>query len=274
VAVARYDGLGRLEYLEPASPEGEGTRLSPTWIAHVSPYEQRVSVWSAAEVVPPAEPPYQVVTRAVYDGLGRLSQLARRRPLTSSLGYVEAEFRHQTTSYDGLGTVSRQSDWTAAPDWGFANATVVKRSDPFGRPEVVQRSDDSQTTTTFVGRRRADVRGGLPEAELEAKARTVTDYDARGNPVRVLEERDVRSLGDPDDEPLTDEFVVSEHAFDVADRLQWVRVTGAEGAQERELEHDPRGFLTRESHPELGIGANDYVAYCRHDGLGRPRGRF
>ncbi len=281
VTLADYDGAGRLVYLEPTETDGADVRLSPTWITYNTPYEQLVSLWDVDDVVPPAEPDPQVVTRAVYDGLGRLSHLARRRALTTSPGYAEGDFRHKTYSYDGLGIVKRESDWTQAPIWDETSSTVVKRADPFGRPQVVQRSDGSITSTTYTGTRRVDVVVGVPDGEVLPQARTVTDLDARGNPERVLEEKDVANGLALPDPGTTDDFVISQYEYDAGDRLVSASVTGEtaheppqqpqEVTQERSFTYDPRGFLTREEHPELGTGPNDFIFHCQHDAFGRPR---
>ena len=124
----------------------------------------------------------QTSARFAYDGLGRISMEAIRIPGTSSLGYVESEFRHKTYRYDGTGTVWRESDWLAYPCFGLSSdnpwcdsyqdaATLVAKVDPLGRPEHVISSDGSEMVTSYSGGRRQEIRVGSGDGSVPLRSR-------------------------------------------------------------------------------------------------------
>jgi RHS repeat-associated protein len=261
IALIEYDHIGRVTHIDPTSSE-----MSDTWLSYTGMKQTEVSVENSSGA-------QQVVSRYDYDGLGRVTHEAKRQVGKAALSYAEQDFLHRTFRYDGRGTQWRVSNWKDTPDWstGDSGADIVKTVDPFGRTEKLKLSDGSISEVVYSGVSRTDGRikdpGGAP-----LRSRTVTDLDARGNVIRVLEEKDLTTLNDDLENPPPADFVISIHAYDVGDRLTNVSITGLDGNQNQVTQHraftyDARGFLTSETYPELGPGS---IAFCLHDATGTP----
>jgi YD repeat-containing protein len=108
---------------------------------------------------------------------------------------------------------------------------------------------------------------------------TITEADARGNTTRVREDRLIECSGPfrstcSDQSEDTESFIISEHEYDLADRLTRVTIRGlipgtaTEETQSRSFDYDRRGFLYSESHPEHAGLSTTYSSFTAS---GQPR---
>ncbi len=253
-----YDAIGRVTHLTPTSAALAETTLS---------YPSTSWTWTEVSVEGSSDP----VATYYYDGLGRLEHVQQLVPKASPTD--PTLYRHKTFRYDGAGNLWRESDWLRAACYGNAedppecgslfpdSYTLTPTYDPFGRPERVEGSGGSDTSpasltsTFYTGVERVEtILSNLQNGE--ALSRTITHMNARGNPIRVYEDRDATTLEYPSGTNDWQSFIISEHNYDLADRLTQVDVTGENGSsaasQTRTFGFDARGFATSEHHPELG----------------------
>ncbi|MFV2074303.1 MAG: hypothetical protein ACC742_16880, partial [Thermoanaerobaculales bacterium] len=197
----------------------------------------------------------ELVATYDYDGIGRLARVGQRLPGAGD------QFRYKSFRLDGVGNTWRESDWAASGD---AAATVIITIDPFGRAEKSVVSDGAGTESVYTATRRSDVRV-FSSGGTNPVVRSVTDRDARGNVIRVLEDKKPTTLAEDLENPSTGDFVISDHDFDLMGRMTDVWVSGTGGVQHRLFTYDSRGLLTSETHPERGV-----VSYCNHSAAGAP----
>lgn len=277
LASITYDGIGRVVGLEPTSGHDSSSPTSPflaaTWLEYPTPNQTEVYIQDGAGDTSSADA--LLVARYDYDGLGRLSHVQQRLPNPASHSEV---LRHKSLSYDGMGHTWREADWLASEDDGTGPATETRCFDPFGRPERVVSSDGSATRTSYDGASRTET-FLTNEADSRVLQRTITELNARGSQVRVLEDRSIDCSGPfpstcSELDETTDDFIISEHGFDLADRLTSVTVkgldpvSGGQQAQTRTFTYDPRGFLVSETHPEHAGLATTYSSFTAS---GQPR---
>ncbi len=254
LALVDYDAIGRVTLLRPTGPDGEPPYFAETGFAYPSTTHTEVSVGGT------------LVASYDYDALGRLEHVEQILPNPDAP--AAPLFRHKTFRRDGVGQVWRESDWLPVECSGSpgddpscaasyaSSRTLTPRFDPFGRAERVEGSDGSVTTASYSGVSR--VESTLADLGATALRHTVTDLDARGNPRVVAEDRVV---GGP--------AVESAYAYDLADRLTQVTVSGEHGgapvSQARSFAFDARGFATGEMSPEGGT-----VAHSAWSATGMP----
>ncbi|MCP4898667.1 MAG: RHS repeat-associated core domain-containing protein [bacterium] len=255
VATIEYDAIGRPIYMYPTSDE-----VAETYLDYPTMNVTEVEL----ENDDPDGPRVQVA-RYQYDRLGRIKHVMQRLPRPGT----EGAYRNKTFQFDGVGNQWWESDWA---EFAYFNeddkATRALTFDPFGVAEHTIASDGSGVYTFFSGPRRVESLATDTDGTTVLK-RTITYSDARGNTLKVLEDREINCTSpdpvDCTDTENTDDFIISSYSYDVADRLTGVTVSGTEGSQSRSFTYNELGFLNAETHPEL----SDQVSYGQYDALGR-----
>lgn len=251
-----YDGLGRLAWEKPQSGHD-------AWTEHLH-------------------------KKATGSGMLQLARVeVRERANGSETGAVRSE---RWLHFDGLGRVAYDRiklpgvGWTKvhgvynAMGWPFAISqrhpdsdpdpqlaeTKYFDYDPFGWPGFIRPPDGSAHDVTFsyAGVRAVTrtVKVGSSwngSSVVETPSATTHVYDRQGRLKRVKEPA---AGGSPAYEAVYD--------YDAAGRMTKVTMkpqSGGGTTQHRNFTYDGRGFLTAESHPEVG------VVYSDHDALGNPR---
>jgi YD repeat-containing protein len=229
-----YDSLGRLNLEKPATTTNRKA-------------QNRIEFSSNATTVDVFEEDSAGTTlrkrTLALDGLGRVKSETRALPSTSATAF-------RTWEYDALGRI------TALSAWGNQTPAVMTHYeyDHLGRVSAQTAPDGSVTTFDFTGARLASVTSSVrtsltadPQFNQFTNATTTTEYDGKGRAVKVTEASDA----------------VTTYSYDVADRLIAVCADKTAGVctQERSFEYDNRGFLTEETHPELGSAGNGSTTY-------------
>ncbi|HWW62516.1 MAG TPA: RHS repeat-associated core domain-containing protein [Thermoanaerobaculia bacterium] len=173
-----------------------------------------------------------------YDALGRLHREKR---------LIESEWVYRDTEYDDRGFRKSASVWTKAPLSGPypapTNVTAFGDYDIFGRARQVTAPDSSVSTVIFSGISSVTRFANIALAVgSEAAVPTYEKYDRFGRLIEVDES------SAPDGS-----LISSKYEYDAAGRLTSAK-TGVAPAptQTRTFAYDSRGFLTQETHPELG----------------------
>jgi RHS repeat-associated protein len=127
-----------------------------------------------------------------------------------------------------------------------AKGTQYLFYDPFGRPAAIVAADGKPTYFTYHGVRRVVRSQRVWNGTREAPVNTTEEYDGLGRLRRMIE---------PDG-------TITRYAYDAAGRLSMViNNAGANNYQTRTFHFDGRGFLTRESYPELGPNPQNPLTY-------------
>jgi RHS repeat-associated protein len=247
----RYDALGRLTF------ERMGTTdLSTVYQYHLGkrPAELRMG---RGEI-----PSAQMETHYRFDGLGRLIETCSRLPGGDAWGA-------EKIGYLGDGSVAWVTDrHPVGPtiDNGCPNAakalpprgyTRNESYDAFGRPREVIAPDGRRTDISYHGVRSKVVTVNEVARELGSATGTAKrseEYDSAGRIVAVHEFS------------IENAQVKTAYAYDVLGQLREVVIAPGGVKQTRTFEHDGRGFLVSEVHPEI----SGSVSYDEHDSLGNP----
>lgn len=176
------------------------------------------------------------LTRQVYDGLGRRMREERRMPTASGTEEVE-----RTSTFDILGRPLATGVWTTDGGGMTAAATKFEDYDIFGRPGKIVQPDNTQTTLAYGGDRWRSQTVAIQTASGPADSSRTEWRDGLGR-LTVLEEP----------------FLSTSHVYDPTGNLSLVCVNdgntnarncGGQG-QRRVFEHDGRGLMIQERHPE------------------------
>ncbi len=182
-----------------------------------------------------------------FDGFGRVAE--ERRTMPDDATSV------RTTDWNSRGWIDQRSEWyqegTAAPQ------TLFRQYDPFGRPGSITLPDGQQITVDYKGvsfrKTTAHVLVLDPTTQQPTVGDAVTKelYDRFGRLAQVYDPEGTRTS----------------YGYDAMDDLTLVQENDlGSPTQTRSFAYDGRGFLTSESHPELGTS----VLYSRFDPLGNP----
>ncbi|MEM7482129.1 MAG: RHS repeat-associated core domain-containing protein [Acidobacteriota bacterium] len=195
------------------------------------------------------------LTRSIlaYDELGRPVEERRRLPA----GFAVRRFAH-----DPAGQLLSTSEWGSDGPSGFV--TRFEDYDSLGRPARVVRPDDSVIRFTYFGDRRVDQTVDVHTASGSQESHRQEIRDGLGRLVLVREP--AGEGGAP---------VTTTYAYDRGDRLTRVCIDDADDdpgnpctGQERSFTYDRRGFISSETHPELGTGSPGTLRYPAYDPLG------
>ncbi|MFP3941909.1 MAG: hypothetical protein ACLF0P_16565, partial [Thermoanaerobaculia bacterium] len=242
-----YDLLGRIASESPGA--GEAKTLST--------YANATSTSPARVVIRRQAPSGETLTRGEVelDGFGRVARELRSLPDGS-----RAERRTRTNS---LGQVLDRGEWEPEGEpVEERSRTRFRGHDPFGRPGTVTLPDGQEIGITYRG-----------ESSRTIRVPVATDLDPSGEPVtenaQTLEVYDrfgrLQELREP---PLADgSRTRTLYRYDGLDNLTRVDMNAGKSlVQTRLFSYDGRGFLTFESHPELGAA----LRYSEYDPLGNP----
>jgi RHS repeat-associated protein len=183
-----------------------------------------------------------------FDGFGRVAEERRTMPAgTKSV---------RTTDWNSRGWIDQRSEWHQ--EGAAAPQTLFRQYDPFGRPGSITLPDGQKITIDYSGvSSRAitvKVATSLDQATdqpILANATTTEVYDRFGRLAQV-------------DDP---EGTRTSYGYDAMDDLTLVQENDpGPPKQTRSFAYDGRGFLTSETHPELGTS----VLYSKFDPLGNP----
>jgi hypothetical protein len=192
-------------------------------------------------------------SRHEIDALGRVIRETMPRPVDPAESPQPQvwESRRETV-YNILGWQTEVTE--------LGTATTLPRTifthDNFGRVKTATGPDGSLTTFTYTGIRAKSRTSKISMSVAGADAPVVTteQYDLLGRLIRVTEPSGPTSAAS-----LSGASVATEYSYDPADRLVFVKMTGAENVvQSRTFDYDGRGFLRWESHPEAGMTSYTY----------------
>jgi YD repeat-containing protein len=182
------------------------------------------------------------------DGLGRVEEERRTMP--------DGTLAVRQTLWSSRGWIENRSEWEADADPERSN-TEFRQYDPFGRPRRINLPDGQMVTISYAGDGSrtitVPVATGLTAAgePILTNASTTEVYDRFGRLVTLFEPNDTKTS----------------YLYDAQGNL--VQVSGNDGGspvQTRTFSYDGRGFLTSESHPELGTS----ILYSDFDPQGNP----
>ena len=201
--------------------------------------------------------------RWTFDGLGRLVTHQMRLPDTTNLpGGSQAGFwSYQHTKYDAAGSIEKVSERTTNSSFAASvKATVYSNYDALGRAGTITAADGSVTSLTFSGARRVDRQYSIFGASgsptpVENLVAAVEEYDRQGRLYQMTEPG-----------PHTTRYQYGAH-HKLAKVCQNVNLGTGTCGQTRLFNYDGRGFLTSETHPELGAAGIVYSAFD-------PKGQF
>ena len=228
-----YDFLGRL-----TSQQVLGDSINSV----VIPAEDILSFgYSAAGVAPFARMTQSGIDVTYkYDGFGRTIEIRSNIPPVNDggTGRVAVETFYYNPN-DLKDQVSTRYVSGTTPHW-----TTYRNYDPFGRPRQIEGPDGSITNFGYNGDRlvRRSVLGVMVEG-VATTVDTFTAYDREGRVIRAA---------DWSDPAITTDTTKTLYDYDVHG-LQTV----VQGSQTRTFQHDGRGFLDWETHPEI-TGRVDY----------------
>lgn len=238
-----YDSSGRLTKED--LPTGEGADVYYTYSKAVGGTPAKVTIQ--------AKNGSTVLTeeQVEFDAFGRVDLERRRMP--------DGTWSERSTKTSVLGNVYQRSEWEAAGDPDPSN-TDIGQFDPFGRPGKITLPDGHEIVMTYdgVSRRTTKVTVGTSVngdgSVHESEAGTTEFFDRFG---RLY---DIREPGYPSTAART------LYQYDVLGNLDRVEMNPDGTSQVRTFDYDGRGFLTSETHPELGTS----VLYSQYDALGNP----
>jgi YD repeat-containing protein len=184
-----------------------------------------------------------------YDAFGRIH---RQKSLLD-----ESSWSIVQTEYDALGRKSSISmpEKLAGAESSFSpsHLTTFSAYDAFGRAGTIQAPDGKTTTMTYLGIRSAKRNVNIStSATGTTPSETEEIHDAVGRLYSVSE-----LSGATSSLQTTGVKVTTTYAYDSADHLTRVDAS----PQSRTFTYDHRGFLTQETHPELGQSGNGSIQY-------------
>jgi len=252
IALIEYDALGRTTQIVPTSSERAATTI------------QYPDLSTAEILVENSRGGEDLVGYYEYDALGRLAHMAHRKEGTTGSTYNEADFRHKTFSYDGVGNVWAESHWLTSlsfasnPGWD-SNFEVKSAVDPFGRVLRAYSSTNylAQHFYHYRGRQWSDSQEQVYSSDEKWVLKRV---DGLGRLREVYEVKELPiGVGQPgsDDYYFDDErSILSVYEYSIRNEVTGVRITVPSGlgnpasGQKRTLVYDALGNLVKESIPE------------------------
>ncbi len=238
-----YDGLGRRTWAMPASGDGSWmetvyTEANPgTGAAASTLTRYRSNGSKTASVLDQSS--------TVFDLLGRISQVQELMP--------GGAWGNRQTTYNNSGWVISESQVQAGTP---TKKTVYSNFDPFGRPGTITPPEGSVHAVTlwYAGVRSVtrNVKIGtsrnLTTGNIDKSTAATTEiYDRQGRLWRVTESSGAGGAN-----------VTTEYGWPVHGKLGSVKITAAEGIQNRTYTYDHRGFLLSESLPEATLTYSNY----------------
>jgi RHS repeat-associated protein len=167
----------------------------------------------------------------LLDGLGRTVQHTTTLP-----GNVAST---SLVTLNAMGWKIFESEPSSSPG---TKRTHYLDYDPFGRPGMIVAADGMPTNFTYHGVRRLVRTQRVWNGTREVPVNTTEEYDGLGRLRKVIE---------PDG-------TVTRYAYDAGGRLNLVTNNASGTYQTRMFHYDGRGFLTRETYPEIGNAATTY----------------
>ncbi len=235
-----YDSSGRLTKAD--LPAGEGADTVYTYSNRSATLPARVTIQEKDGATVLTE------GQVRFDDFGRAAEERRTMP--------DGTTAVQSTAWNSRGWIDQRSEWHQ--DGATAPQTLFRQYDPFGRPGTVTLPDGRVVSLDYsgVGSRSVTVQvaTSLASATKEpilAGATTTEVYDRFGRLARLTEPGGVRTS----------------YTYGPQDELTLVQQNDlGSPVQTRSFAYDGRGFLTSETHPELGTA----VTYSGYDPLGNP----
>ncbi|MCP4658214.1 MAG: RHS repeat protein, partial [bacterium] len=180
-----------------------------------------------------------------YDGLGRLASQGRL--------LADGTWNQRLTTYDAMGRTRTLSEWQLAGTSGSDLRQTFATYDLLGRQTSVTAADGSLTTFTYGGLGHVDRQQSVHGTNVQVHQ----VFDRQGRLWKVAEPSGSVN-GSPADVETT-------YSYDAGGRLRQVLINDELSPpytqQIRRFEHDNRGFLVREVHPENGeVLYDDYDA--------------
>jgi len=243
-----YDALGRLTRVTPPTGLAQTnylySRYMPPGSENPGPAKVAIRRKNGNEVL--------AGEQYIFDGLGRVVNEQRDLPQ----GTVERD-----TTWTDRGEMDSRETWHPKGA-GAQGTTLYSGYDPFGRPGQITLPDGYQVTLGYIGERSRTTTVSIGETLGASHAVSTTDESTEEIYDRFGRLREVREPDDGSGTPKT------RYAYDVLGNLTKVsqNVGSAVTTQTRQFLYDGRGFLTSESHPELGTT----VRYSSFDPLGNP----
>jgi RHS repeat-associated protein len=188
-----------------------------------------------------------------YDRLGRMASKALAYP--SENGDAQPSVTYEI---DGVGRKTKESTW------GGAHETEFKNFDVFGRARSIEPEGTHATRLTFRGERikAREVKVATSENNVQSVFSSEVQ-DHLGRLVAVCEA--AAAVWDGTAGTCTGQL--TRYSYDQDDRLvlvcQNVQPNGTTCGQQRSFGWDGRGFMTSETHPEIGEFGNGTIAYLR-----------
>jgi len=240
-----YDKMGRLTLADNAPAAEADTYYTYTNYSGSSPTRVTIEEKSGSSVLTQQE--------IQFDGFGNVALERRLQP--------DGSWAERKSKTSALGRTYSRSEWEAAGD-PDPSTTEYGLYDPFGRPGKITLPDGHVIYLTYSGisRKTTKVPVGTSVAGdgsiTESQANTTEFYDRYG---RVY---DVREPG-----YSSNAAARTVYQYDVLGNLDRVEMNkGGSPTQVRTFNYDGRGFLTSETHPELGTS----VTYSQYDAQGNP----
>jgi RHS repeat-associated protein len=240
----QYDSMNRLTWVKPAQD---------AWVNYVYNRAQGTGVATVKVRHYPNGSVTGQLTDEEYefDAFGRISREKHRTP--------SGTWVKRTSFYNGMGWKTNLSEWQqdGIPHTALTNYVNF---DPFGRPAVIRPPDGSahDVTLSYSGIRAVTRTTTIATGATggEASSATTETYDGQGRLLKVQEPSGTAGAN-----------VTTTYSYDAAGHL--IQASTPSGStQNRYFTYDPRGFLTRECHPEKGASGNGCVTYSEFDARG------
>ena len=237
-----YDKLGRLTRATPAASLSAGT----TWLFHASPTNARPSV----RVERRDGSSVESVTETTFDDFGRLYEKRIRRP--------DSAWSKQQWLYDRAGRLEKET--TLQNESGHTNlkSQRYRDYDAFGRARTILAADDQATTFVYFGARKVDRTSGIATWLGANNVAVMEDsvqrslYDGQGR----LAESSIGEIVQVGGQSSFQAVHRTTYSYDPFGELTLARRFADAASQTRLWGRDGRGFLTSETHPELGSASS------------------
>jgi|GEM_PF-5241495 len=192
-----------------------------------------------------------------FDGFGRIIRELSQTETNDRRGH--------DNEYDALGR-KKSETITAIFNTAYPpTKKTVTTYDFAGRPTSITTPDDASTSIEYIGAVQTNRTVSLATHQSATDSSTTNEiYDALGRLVGVTQPIDHISQNAISTTTAT-------YGYDVADRLISVEMTGDGEPQHRLFTYDNRGFLTTETHPEIGASGNGTITYQGYDARGHAR---
>jgi len=206
---------------------------------------------------------FEITEKQVPNGQPLATPLLSAKYVIDAAGRVDEE----KVSMPGTSTESRRKTVYSALGWQMSaselgNAATLPKTeftyDGLGRVKSITAPDTSVTNFTYTGIRQKTrtAKVSMSPTAADTSTSVVEKYDLYGRLVSITESSGPTSATGP-----VGASVSTYYTYDPADRMISVRMVAADGTtQFRRFDHDGRGFLRWESHPESGMTTYTYDA--------------